>query len=167
MRRLSVLVMAGFLVGCGGGEGADASDKAAVPAASDGGSAASVAARHACELVSDAEVGTATGTTVESHEETGLNGCRWRAGGGTQLTLHVYSGSTLASSTCDAQKRLGTGREEPVSGLGESALWKTSGRLVVCAQRAVLSFNLDNSSRSVPDDREGLVTLARSALGRH
>lgn len=122
MRRLSVLVMAGFLVGCGGGEGADASDKAPAPAASDSGSASRVADKRACELLSDAEVGAATRTTIESHEETGLNGCRWRARAGTQLALHVYSGSTLASGTCDAQKRLGTGREEPVSGLGESAL---------------------------------------------
>ncbi|HXW04196.1 MAG TPA: hypothetical protein VD833_03110 [Vicinamibacterales bacterium] len=164
MRCVGALVMAGLFAGCGGGSG-DGSDRAPAPAA-DAGSATPVATASGCDLLTDAEVGEATGTTIESHEESGLNGCRWSAQGGARLMLDVYAGSSRVSGTCDAQKALGTGREEPVSGLGDSALWKTSGSLVVCAPRAVIRFNLDNSSRSVPEDKAGLVRLARSVLGR-
>jgi len=163
MRAVTMLFMAGVLVDCGGGDGGPrATDDPAASAADVGGDEAA-SDTSGCDLLTDAEVGEATGTTIASHEEAGLNGCRWRAQDGMQLMLDVYSG---ASATCDAQKVLGTGREEVVSGLGDSALWKTSGSLVVCTPRAVIRFNLDNSKRTVPEDKEGIIKLATSVLDR-
>lgn len=166
MRRMGVWLMAGLSVGCGGGsDGSSATEKA--PAATAGARTADPAAvKGGCELLTDAEVGAATRTEIASHEESGLDGCAWRATGGTRLMLDVYSGSSLVSRTCDAQKMLGTGREEAVPGLGDSAQWKTTGSLVVCTANAVIRFNLDNSSRTVPENKEALITLARAALGR-
>jgi hypothetical protein len=167
MRRMAVWLMAGLTLGCGGGDpdGSRASDKAQVPSAR-AGNADPAPVKRGCDLLTDTEVGEATGTAISSHEESGLNGCNWRGKGRTQLMLDVYSGSSLASRTCDAQKMLGTGREEAVPGLGDSAQWKGSGSLVVCTATAVIRFNLDNSSRTVPENKEALMKLARSALGR-
>jgi hypothetical protein len=119
-----------------------------------------------CELLSDAEVGQALGTVIASHEDSGLNGCLWESDANTQLMLDVYAGSSVVAGTCDAQKYLGTGREEEVPGLGESAQWKGSGALVACTPSAVIRFNLDNSMRTVPEDKESLIGLARSVLDR-
>lgn len=160
MRTIAVLFTI-LLMGRGGGAGEPA---ASSPPADDEVEAASV--RPGCELLTDAEVADATGTTVSGHEEYSLDGCRWRSEGGASLMLDVYAGSTLAPATCGAQKALGVGREEAVAGLGDSALWKTSGSLVVCTARAVLRFNLDGSRRSVPEDKDGVTALARLALSR-
>ncbi len=166
MRAVTILFMAGVLVDCGGGDdGPRATDDPPASAADVVGDEAA-SDTSGCDLLTDAEVGEATGTTIASHEESGLHGCRWRAQDGMQLMLDVYSGSSVSSATCDAQKVLGTGREEVVSGLGDSALWKTSGSLVVCTPRAVIRFNLDNSQRTVPENKEGLIKLAPSVLGR-
>jgi len=73
MRAIAVLFTASLLVGCSAGE----------PGASGQPSASSAAAgqnapveKSGCELLTDAEVGEATGTTVSGHEEASLNGCR-------------------------------------------------------------------------------------------
>ncbi|MGH9318562.1 MAG: hypothetical protein ACRD3V_01530 [Vicinamibacteria bacterium] len=155
--------MAGVLVDCGGGDGEPRADDDPPASAADVGGDEDASDTSSCDLLTDAEVGEATGTTIASHEESGLHGCTWRAQDGMQLILDVYSGS---SATCHAQKVLGTGREEVVSGLGDSALWKTSGSLVVCTPRAVIRFNLNDSNRTVPEDKEGLIPLASSVLDR-
>jgi hypothetical protein len=165
MRCLGVVLIVALATGCGG-SGSDSSDRAAAPGAAAGGAAEPASGKTGCDLLTDAEVGEAIGTTIAGHEDAGLAGCRWRAEAGTQLMLDVYAGSSMVSSTCDAQKSLGTGREEAVPGLGDSAQWKTSGSLVACAPRAVIRFNLDNSTRTVPENKAGLITLARSVLGR-
>jgi hypothetical protein len=157
--------MVGLVASCGGGR-SESSDAAPATGAPAGGGADAAARKTGCDLLTDAEVGEAIGTTIAGHEDAGLSGCRWRAEAGTQLMLDLYAGSSLVSSTCDAQKYLGTGREEAVPGLGDSALWKTSGSLVVCAPRAVIRFNLDNSARTVPENKAALIKLANSALGR-
>lgn len=164
MRCLGVLLVVGLAAGCGGGR-SDSSDTAPATGAA-GGGAAPPAGKTGCDLLTDAEVGEALGTSISGHEDAGLSGCRWRAEAGAQLMLDVYAGSAVVSSTCDAQKSLGTGREEAVPGLGDSALWKTSGSLVVCAPRGVIRFNLDNSPRTVPENKAALIKLASSALGR-
>ncbi len=162
MRPVAMLFLAGVLVDCGGGDGGPRATQDPARSADAGGDE-EASETSGCDLLTDAEVGEATGATIAGHEESGLRGCRWRAQDGMQLMLDVYSGS---SATCDAQKALGTGREEAVSGLGDSALWKSSGSLVVCNPRAVIRFNLDNSQRTVPEDKEGLIKLAPLVLDR-
>jgi hypothetical protein len=165
MRAIAVLFTTILLTGCGGGAGEPGASSQPPAAAADAEEDAAVD-RSGCELLTDAEVAEATATTVTGHEEASLDGCRWRSEGGTTLMLDVYAGSTLSPATCGAQKALGVGREEAVEGLGDSALWKTSGSLVVCSARAVIRFNLDNSKRSVPEDEQGVIALARLALDR-
>ena len=165
MRCLGVLLVVGLAASCGG-RGSDSSDTTPASGAAAAGAADPATDKTGCDLLTDAEVGEALGTTIAGHEDAGLAGCRWRAEAGMELMLDLYAGSSVVSSTCDAQKSLGTGREEPVPGLGDSALWKTSGTLVVCAPRAVIRFNLDNSTRTVPENKAGLIKLANSALGR-
>jgi len=164
MRVIAALFMASLLVGCS--NTVEPGSPETPPASTaDAGQGAPVE-KSGCELLTDSEVSEATGATVSGHEEAGLDGCRWRAQGGMTLMLDLYAGSTLAPSTCGAQKVLGVGREEAVAGLGDSAQWKTSGSLVVCTARAVIRFNLDNSARTVPENREHLIRLARLVLDR-
>jgi hypothetical protein len=165
MRKLTVSIVAGLLLaGCSGGTEEPAAPEAAAGELAE--TAADLADTSECDLLTDAEVSQAIGATVASHESSGLSGCTWTAEGNAQLMFDLYSGSSLSSGTCDAQKKLGTGKEEAISGLGDSALWKSSGWLVACSSRAVMSFNLDNSKQTGAQDKEGLVALARSALGR-
>jgi hypothetical protein len=165
MRWLVLAMAVGCLSACAGDSGTpSSSDRAAAPAAS--GSGEPAAGKAGCDLLTDAEVGAALGATIAGHEDSGLAGCRWSGEGGARLMLDVYAGSAMIASTCDAQKNLGTGREEPVEGLGDSAQWKTSGSLVVCSPRGVIRFNLDNSPRTMPENRAALITLARTVLER-
>jgi hypothetical protein len=165
MRTLSVSIVTGLLLaGCGGGTEEPPAPEAAAGEFAE--TAAESADKSECDLLTDAEVSQALGAAVASHESSGLSGCTWTAEGNVQLMLELYSGSSLSSGTCDGQKKLGTGKEEAISGLGDSALWKSSGWLVACSSRAVISLNLDNSKQTGTQDKEGLVALARAALGR-
>jgi hypothetical protein len=155
MRAIAALFTASLLVSCSNTVEPGSSETPPAPVEESG-----------CELLTDGEVSAATDAPVSGHEEASLDGCRWRAQGGMTLMLDVYAGSTLAPATCRAQQVLGVGREEAVAGLGDSAQWKTSGSLVVCTTRAVIRFNLDNSARTVPENKEGLIKLARLVLDR-
>lgn len=119
-----------------------------------------------CELLTQEEVAAAMGEPVTSKEDSGLRGCVWKTGKRTQVLLDVFSGLTLAGNTCAAQRSLGSGREENVPALGDSALWTTDGRLVVCTAQAVVVFNLDNTPNSPDQDKEAAITMARLVLGR-
>jgi hypothetical protein len=167
MRRLTAAIVAGLLAGCGSDKDEQtASEATAVTAERATASAEeSSEAKSDCELLTDAEVSQAIGATVASHEESGLSGCTWTAEG-LQLMLNVYAGPSMSAATCGAQKSLGTGKEESISGLGDSALWKSGRSLVVCSSRAVIRFNLDNSKQTLPQDKEGLIALARSVIDR-
>ena len=168
MRRLTAAIVTGLLVGCGGETGERAASDAA-PATAEQASAEPAEfaeGKSHCELLTDPEVSEAIGPTVGSHEESGLNGCMWSADGNARLILAVYAGSSMSAGTCGSQKVLGTGKEEAISGLGDSALWKSSRSLVACSTRAVIRFNLDNSKRTPTQDKEGLIALARSVIDR-
>lgn len=119
-----------------------------------------------CERLTKDEVAAAMGEPVTGTEDYGLAGCEWRTGERTQVLFDIFAGSALAPATCAAQRSLGTGREEDVPGLGDSALWKSSRRLVVCTSKAVIVFNLDNTPNSPDKDKEAAVKMARLVLGR-
>jgi hypothetical protein len=164
MRTLtSVFVAAAFVsAGCGGGgesqairEESAAIEDAPEPADLDG-----------CSLVTEEEVSAALGSQVGEGEDQGLAGCGWQAASGARVSLHVYAGPLLAAGTCDSQKSLVSGREEEVAGLGETALWGTSGDLVVCSRAAVLKIDVDETPDPPERDRETAIAVARAALGR-
>jgi len=148
---------------CGGG----ASD--AAPAGGTGGAETAATAMDdldGCSIVTAEEVSAALGGPVGDGEDRGLVGCGWRTESGATVVLQVFAGSMLASGTCDGQKFLVSGREEEIPDLGDSALWGTSGDLVVCDSRAVLKIDIDNTPNSPEEDRDAAVRVARAALAR-
>ncbi len=150
-------------VGCGGSGSSDE----AMPGASGESSDAEASGRvEGCAVLTQEQVSAALGAPVGAGEDSGLTGCAWRAESGARVSLQIYAGSTLVAATCDAQKFLVSGREEEVPGLGDSALWGSSGDLVVCTSRAVLKVDVDNTRSDPRQDREVLVQIARLALGR-
>lgn len=114
-------------------------------------------------LVTQAEVSAAVGSMVGPGEESSLKGCTWTAGSGTVVRLAVYPGG---AEICKGQEFLVSGREERVPGLGDSALWGSSGDLVVCTSKAVFKLDIERSHNDPRKDREALVSMAKSVLGR-
>lgn len=160
--HLSWLLLCGLSVACGGAEERPVSS--AGTSASPG--VSEVAIPEGCDLLSKQQVSAALGSDVGDGEEMGLAGCRWQAQSGVVASVQIYAGSGLSSGTCDAQRFLVSGRQEDVPGLGDSALWGTSGDLVVCSAKAVLTIDVDNTPNSPDEDRDVPVTLARSVLER-
>jgi hypothetical protein len=161
MRELSMLLLAvvTFSAACGRSEETQASRPADARAEAK-------ADVKGCNLVTREDVAAALGGSVGDGEETGLAGCRWSAEDRGEVRLQVYAGSLFTPETCKAQKSLVSGRQEEISGLGDSALWGSSGDLVVCTQKAVLKIDVENTPGSPDQDRETLVKVARAALGR-
>jgi hypothetical protein len=119
-----------------------------------------------CALVTREEVAAAVGADVGEGEERGLAGCGWKTDSGIEVVMHVYAGSMLASATCESQRSLVSGRQQPVSDLGDEAVWGSSGDLVVCSRHAVLKIDVDNTPNSPDEDRAVAVAVARAAMGR-
>jgi hypothetical protein len=164
MERVTVLLVAAAIgaAACGGAEKREAPRAAAAGTEE----TASATGATGCALVTKDEVADALGHPVGDGEEQGLAGCGWKAQSGAQIRLHVYAGGMLSPGTCASQKSLVSGRQEEISGLGDSALWGSSGDLVVCARRAVLKVDVDDTPSSPAEDRETATKVARAALGR-
>lgn len=155
------------IAGCSGG-GPPATGVGQPPAATPTASSAGTDERTSsdlsgCEPLTQEEVAKATGEPVTGQDDSGLRGCEWKVGDRTQVLLQVFSGST---NTCAAQRSLGSGREENVPGLGDSATWQSGGRLVVCTSRAVVVLDIENTPNRPDEDKEAAVTMARSILKR-
>jgi hypothetical protein len=78
----------------------------------------------------------------------------------------VFAGHLLSPGTCDGQKFFVSGQKEEVPGLGDSALWGSSGDLVVCSAKAVLTIDVKNTRQGSDRVRETALTVARTALRR-
>jgi hypothetical protein len=163
MTRVPVVVLAGMIAGaaCGQGDGRQASlpDDRAKDAREE-------ADVRGCDLVTKAEVAAALGSAVGDGEEEGLAGCAWHAESGPRISLAVYAGHLLSPATCDGQKFFVSGRKEEIAGLGDSALWGSSGDLVVCSAKAVLKIDVKKTRQSSEQDRETALEVARAALRR-
>jgi hypothetical protein len=161
------LIVAGIAcMGCGSPSSDPAASPATETATTDAASPpASPAPERAegCDLATPAELSAALGSQVGAGESSGLKGCTWTAASGVRVLLEVYQGNAV---TCKAQESLVSGREERIAGLGDSALWGSSGDLVVCSARAVVRINLENSRNDPRKDREALVAIGRTILGR-
>jgi len=178
MTRITALLVATVfaLAGCaGGGQGGGEEDRAAPPAPPAPAPPATAPPAtqqdppddlEACELVTTTEIGTALGSPVGDGEESGLRGCSWKAASGATAGIQVFAGPMLTPKTCEAQKALVSGREEPITGIGDSALWGSSGDLVVCTTQVVIKVDIDNTQNSPDKDREAALAVGRAALGR-
>lgn len=165
MRVVALLLLAGTAAGAGCGSGeqatqAPAEQAAAAPARAQG------EERQGCDLVTRDEVAAALGGPVGEGASFGLRGCAWKGEGRARVQLQVFAGPLWTPGTCDAQKQLVSGREETVAGLGDTALWGSSGALVVCIARAVVKVDVDDTEVSPDRDRETAVGIARAALPR-
>jgi hypothetical protein len=159
-RAFLLLITAAAAVACG------CATETGNPPVAETASPAATADLEACALVTRDQVTEALGSPVGQGEERGLVGCGWRTESGTEVVLQVYAGSMLASSTCDGQKFLVSGQQEEVAGLGDSAVWGSSGDLVVCSSTAVLKVDVENTPNSPDEDRDVAVKVARAALAR-
>jgi hypothetical protein len=123
-----------------------------------------------CELVSDDEVGTALGEAIGSKEEGGFYGCRWKTESYT-VGLRVFPDTTLPAGSCDEEQtgmpygQSAKGRTEAVAGLGDAAVWGTSGDLLVCTGRGLLVVDMERTGSMTQDARKQAASLiAGSAL---
>lgn len=122
--------------------------------------------REGCGLVTRDEVAAALGGPVGEGASFGLRGCAWKGEGRARVQLQAFAGPLWTPRTCDAQKQLVSGRQEPVPGLGDTAVWGSSGDLVVCTARAVVKVDVDDTEVSPDRDRETAAGIARAALPR-
>jgi hypothetical protein len=119
--------------------------------------------RSGCDLATAAELGAIVGSAVKPGETSGLRGCQWSAANGLRIRLGVFGGD---AATCKAQQLLVSGRQERVPDLGDTALWGSSGDLVVCSAKAVITIDLEKSRNDPRKDRDALIAIARLVLGK-
>ena len=175
-RLLLLLSVAAAAAGCGGEHKEQAADtspapapyEAAAPAAADAWDPTAVLG---CELVSDAEIRLALGEPVASKEEGATYGCRWRTASHA-VALRVFPDADLLPGSCDeAQEALPYGQSakgqlEPVSGVGDTAIWGSSGDLLVCTGGGLVVVDVEASTLAPEAQKHAAVQIADNALGR-
>ena len=158
LRLLLVAALAAVVAGCGSDDGDDAGGgtSGTPPPPAAGGASGTVApARPACEILSRDEVVAALGNPVRDPVPVGDQGCTWGTDvdGGSSLDISaVKHTNEQAAFQCRTLRR-GQPREanrEPVSGLGDPALWVwekladpiVQGSLVSCWEDGAVSVLL-------------------------
>jgi hypothetical protein len=171
-RLIVLLVLAAAVAGC-----ETASNEADDDGAAEESSAASepwdTSASAGCDLVTDDEIRTALGEAVASKEEGGYYGCRWTTES-ILLDLRVFASTSLPADSCEENQQSmpfgqsPKGRVQTVTGLGDKAVWGSSGDLLVCTGRGLLVVNFDRSGPNMAPDaqREAAMLIAANALGR-
>ena len=166
---LALLAVAALTAGCGNGE-TGAPDEAPAEESTAEREPWNKDAYAGCELVSDDEVVTALGEAVDSKEEGGFYGCRWKTESYT-VGLRVFPDTSLPAGSCDEEQtgmpygQSAKGRTEAVAGLGDSAVWGTSGDLLVCTGRGLLVVDMERTGSMTQDaKKQGASLIAGSAL---
>ncbi|HEX2140082.1 MAG TPA: hypothetical protein VHG33_10260 [Woeseiaceae bacterium] len=124
-----------------------------------------------CELVSDAEIRLALGQSVASKEEGKSYGCRWRTESNA-VALRVFPDADLLPGSCDeAQEerpygQSARGQLEPVSGVGDTAIWGSSGDLLVCTGSGLVVVDVEASTLTPEEQKHAAVQIADNALAR-
>ena len=153
----SVLILAALVAGCGSDDGDEGGGNTSgtPPAPTAGGSGTVAPGRPACEILSRDEVVAALGNPVRDPVAVGDQGCTWATDvdGGSSLDITAIKHSKeQAAFQCRTLRRgqpPGANRE-PVSGLGDPALWVwealaapiVQGSLVSCWEDAAVSVLL-------------------------
>lgn len=168
LRRLALLAIAAAAAGCGNGE-MEAMDAAPGEAAER--EAWNTSTYAGCELVSAGEIQAALGETVVSQEEGGWYGCRWKTESYV-VGLSAFADTSLPEDSCTLGAtsmpygKTAFGKQETVAGLGDKAVWGSSGDLHVCTGRGLLTLDVEDSPIAPDEERDVAILLARSALGR-
>ena len=126
-----------------------------------------------CELVSNDEIRSALGEAVVAREEGGYYGCRWKTESNV-VGLRVFADSSLPAETCDESQtampygQSAKGRVEVVTGLGDAAVWGTSGDLLVCTGGGLLVVDLEGTAATMTQDakKQAASSIAGNALSR-
>lgn len=150
----------------GGGSGVADAEAEARAGALEASSPAATHEMKGCDLLSVEEVSAALGGPPRPGEAYGVVGCAWETQAGARLSIQLFTGSAFTPATCDGQKFLVAGRQEEIAGLGDHALWGSTGDLVVCSSTAVLKMDVENTPAPPSEDRAALIAVARAALGR-
>ncbi len=170
------------LLACGGSDG-DAPEGTAAPSAGDttastagttdttaivpDASEDSLAGVSGCDLLTDDEIAAVTLSPVASKEEIGVQGCRWQTENGGEVSFIRYAGDFFSTDTCDGQLFFISGDEEEIPGLGDRAVWGSSGILVVCRADVVLKIDIDYSpSTTIEQDRDSAIAMGQSLLAQ-
>jgi hypothetical protein len=168
---LVLLAVAAMLAGCGNGD-QEAPGEAAMAEGDAEREPWDKDAYAGCELVSDDDVRTALGEAIDSKEEGGFYGCRWKTESYT-VGLRAFPDTSLPAGSCDEAQtgmpygQSAQGRTESVTGLGDAAVWGTSGNLLVCTGRGLLVVDLEDSGSMTQDaQKQAASAIAGSALRR-
>ena len=154
---LAVVVLVAVVAACGsdGDDGGGNPSATPPPPAAGGGSGTVAPARPACEILTRDEVVTALGNPVRDAVAVGETGCTWATDvdGGSSLDISAIKHTKeQAAFQCRTLRRgqPQEGTREPVSGLGDPALWVwekladpiVQGSLVSCWEDAAVSVLL-------------------------
>lgn len=169
---LVLLAAATAAAGCGDGETEVAGENSVVERAVER-EPWSTDAYAGCELVSDEEVRVALGEAVVEKEDGGWYGCRWKTESNV-VGLDVFADASLPPDSCaegGASMPYGKsamGRQELVPGLGDQAIWGSSGDLLVCTERGLLTVDMERTASTMAPAaaKQAAIAIARKALGR-
>lgn len=160
------------MAGCegGGGNGADTIDDTDDIDSSEPWDSGAIAG---CELVTDDEILGALGEPVTEREEGGWYGCELKTDSNF-VDLRIFPDTSLPEETCSENQssmpygQSAKGRLQPVRGLGDAAIWGSSGDLLVCTDRGLLvvSFEYSAATMSTDDEKEAAIAIAGHALQR-
>ena len=154
---LAVVVLAALMTGCGSdqGEGGGGNTGGTPPPPAAGGSGTVALARPACEILGRDEVVAALGNPVRDPVPVGDQGCTWATDvdGGTSLDVSAIKHTKEQAAFQCRTLRRGQAQDaprEPVSGLGDPALWVwealaapiVQGSLVSCWEDSTVSILL-------------------------
>lgn len=172
IRMLALLAITAAATGCGNGGNAPSAETAMDESETEQ-EAWDTDARAGCELVSDEEIRAALGEAVVEKEEGGWYGCRWKTQSFT-VGLSAFADTSLPADSCAAggksmpYGKSAMGRQELVEGLGDAAIWGSSGDLLVCTGRGLLTVDMEQtpSTMSPSEEKDVAIPIARSALKR-
>jgi hypothetical protein len=172
IRVLALLAIAAVATGCGNGE-VGRPDGTAIDESATEQEAWDTDAYGGCDLVADEEIRAALGEAVVEKEEGGWYGCRWKTESFV-VGLSAFADTSLPADSCAEggesmpYGKSAMGRQEPVGGLGDEAIWGSSGDLLVCTARGLLTVDMERtpSTMSPPEEKEVAMLIARNALSR-
>lgn len=170
---LALLALAASVAACGNGEtGGEVSGEAAPEQSAAATDEWDKEAYAGCDLVSDDEIRSALAEDVVSKEEGGFYGCRWTTDS-YRVGLRVFPDTSLPAGSCDEEQsgmpygQSAKGRTQAVGEVGDTAVWGSSGDLLVCTAGGLLAVDMESTGSMTQDvQKQAAILIAGSALSR-
>lgn len=168
-----LVALSAAVAACGDDNPATTVEDVDLPSEPDADGPWDMSTRAGCGLVMNDEIAGALGRPVTSQEEGGFHGCSWQTESDL-VVLQVFPDASLPADACDENQtsmpygQSAKGKLYELTDLGDSAIWGSSGDLLVCTGRGLLVVNFERSAANMsPDDeREAGIRIAKAALGR-